>query len=52
MKAFMEDAVLAVAVFAMVAIGSVMALDAWTYETYGDCDQCMVLGGYFEMRGE
>lgn len=52
MKAFIADLFLSMAALMFMALVSVMAIDAWTYETYGDCEHCMVLGGYFEMRGE
>lgn len=39
-----------VAFIFMLMVGT-MAIDAWTYEQYGDCEYCVILDGYFAWRG-
>lgn len=36
--------------FVFMFIVATAALDAWTYEAYGDCEHCVLLDGYFELR--
>ena len=52
MSTYIKDALIWILVMAAMWLITIMALDAWTYETYGDCEHCMVLDGYFQMRGE
>jgi len=52
MSTHIKDALIWVLVIAAMWLVTIMAIDAWTFETYGNCDYCMVLQGYFEARGD
>ena len=34
----------------LMALIALMFIDVWSYEHLGDCDECLILERYFEMR--
>ena len=51
-RRYLGDLILVIVVVSATAVLAVGALDAFEFEKTGKCEGCVLLGDYFEGRGE
>jgi len=49
---FLNDLLFMVVVLGTTAVLAVAAVDAYEFEKYGSCDSCVMLGDFYEWRGQ